>query len=56
MNLLKQNPKISRKELAEMLENISADGVKYHLDKLKEQGIIERIGGSKGGYWKIKIE
>ena len=32
---------------------ITEDGVKYNLNKLKNNGIIERIGPAKGGYWKI---
>ncbi|MBQ0035703.1 MAG: hypothetical protein KBT35_02165 [Firmicutes bacterium] len=32
---------------------ITSDGVKYNLDKLKKDNIIERIGPDKGGYWKI---
>jgi ATP-dependent DNA helicase RecG len=24
-----------------------------NLDKLKEQGIIKRVGPDKGGYWKV---
>ena len=31
----------------------SIDGIRYHIDKLKEEQIIERVGGDKGGYWKI---
>ena len=32
---------------------ITEDGVKYNLNKLKYNGIIERIRLAKGGYWKI---
>lgn len=37
-------------------ENIWAkpkDGVKYHLNNLKKNHIIKRIGPDKGGYWEI---
>ena len=53
INALRKNPNISRKELAKMLM-ISEDGVKYHLKKLKNKGLIERVGASRGGYWKVK--
>lgn len=53
LETIKQNATISRKEMAEIV-GITADGVKYHLQKLKEQGVIERVGPDKGGYWKIK--
>lgn len=53
LNALRKNPKISRKELSKMLM-ISEDGVKYHLKKLKNKGLIEHIGTSRGGYWSVK--
>lgn len=49
---IKNNPKITRCELASKL-NISSDGVKYNLKKLKDNKIIERVGPDKGGYWKV---
>jgi ATP-dependent DNA helicase RecG len=49
---LMENPALSRKELAELLGDITEDGIKYHLEKLKQEGKIERIGGTRG-YWKI---
>lgn len=53
LNLINLNPKITRKEIAEKLSNITEDGVKYQLNKLKKQGIIKRIGSTKGGHWEI---
>ncbi|MCM1283150.1 MAG: putative DNA binding domain-containing protein [Muribaculaceae bacterium] len=53
LNALRKNPKISRKELSKMLM-ISEDGVKYHLKKLKNKGLIEHIGTPRGGYWRVK--
>ena len=50
---IKSNPSVTRWELANML-NISSDGVKYNLKKLKEKKVIERIGPDKGGYWIVK--
>jgi len=50
--LLKEKPGITRVELAEQL-GITPDGVKYHLNNLKKEGIIKRIGGRRGGYWEI---
>lgn len=47
------NPKASRSEIAEALGDITENGIKYQLNKLKKQGKIERIGPDKGGYWKI---
>ena len=40
------------KALADVL-GITADGIKWQLDKLKTQGIIRRTGARKGGRWEI---
>lgn len=53
IKLIKEDPKITRNELADIL-NITSDGVKYNLKKLVDNEIIERIGPDNGGYWKIK--
>jgi len=53
LELLKQNPKYSRKELSELIEGITEDGIKYNLDKLKKEGKIKRIGPDKGGHWEV---
>lgn len=53
IELIKENPKITRNELASEL-NITSDGIKYNLRKLINKDIIERIGPKNGGYWKIK--
>ena len=52
--LIKENPHITRKEIAKQLNNITEDGVKYNLSKLKKQGILQRIGSTKKGYWSIQ--
>lgn len=50
--IIKDNPKVTRKELAELV-NISPDGVKWNLDKLKKDGKLRRIGPDKGGHWEV---
>ena len=52
LNLIKENPSISRKELSDKLE-INPSATQKHIQKLKSEGLIERMGGDKGGYWKI---
>lgn len=52
LELIVSNPKISRVELVAEI-GITADGVKYQLDKLRKQGILKRVGPDKGGYWEI---
>jgi ATP-dependent DNA helicase RecG len=53
IDLLREQPMLGRKELAELLGDITEDGVKYHLNKLKADGLIRRIGPDKGGHWEI---
>ena len=52
-DLIKATPNISRKRLCDEL-NINSSAVQKHIKKLKEYKAIERIGGAKGGYWKVK--
>lgn len=49
---LHNNPKITRNELA-MILGITSDGVKYHLQKIVQDGIIIRHGSARGGYWEV---
>lgn len=52
LQLIVDNPKISYRSMAERLQ-INNSAVKKHLEKLKELGVIERIGGTRG-YWQVK--
>ena len=53
MALLSEDGKLSAVALAKEI-GISAKSVEKHLSNLKADGIIERIGPAKGGYWKVK--
>jgi predicted HTH transcriptional regulator len=33
--------------------NLTRDGISYNIRVLKENGIIERVGSTKKGSWKI---
>ncbi|MDE6523413.1 MAG: putative DNA binding domain-containing protein [Muribaculaceae bacterium] len=52
---LRKNPNLSRKELAKIITSVTEDGIKYHLKKLQERGMLRRIGANFGGYWEIII-
>ena len=52
LEAIKQNPRITRKELIELL-GVGESTVFRATKKLKAEGIIERIGSNKGGYWRI---
>ena len=53
MELISKYPTITRAEITDMLGDVTEDGVKYQLDKMKSNGLLERIGGRKEGYRKI---
>ena len=52
VQFISENSKISTQMLSEKLK-ISQRKIKENIAKLKEIGLIERIGSAKGGYWKI---
>ena len=52
INLLSENPKLTRNELANKLD-MSPDAVKRRLEKLKRAGKIEHQGSTKAGRWVI---
>ena len=52
LQLIKENQKITRKMLSEKL-NINPSAVQKHINKLKQKGLLKRVGPTKGGYWKI---
>ena len=49
--LIINNPKISRRELAENLM-INESAIQKHINNLKEKKVIERVGKTNG-YWEI---
>jgi len=52
INLIKKNPSITQVEMAKALD-LTRDGISYNIKALKEKGIIERVGSTKNGIWKI---
>ena len=51
--LLSENGELSAVALAKKI-GISAKAIEKHLANLKADGIIERIGHAKGGYWRVR--
>jgi ATP-dependent DNA helicase RecG len=51
-NLVYENPSISISELAR-LTGLSRQGVAWNIGKLKEKGILKRVGPAKGGHWQV---
>ena len=52
LGLVRGNPGITREEMAASL-GISVNGVKQHIKKLKEDGVLQRVGSHRSGCWKI---
>ena len=58
MNILlyiKQNPQITIAEMCNLI-GLSDKGLRKKLDKLKQQGLITRVGSDKGGHWQVNCE
>jgi len=53
LELMALYPEITAADAAKIL-GISSRTTEKHIKKLKDTGIIERIGGRKEGFWKIK--
>ena len=53
LQMLLQDPSLSRRQIAAALGDVSENGVKYHLQRLKASGHIRRAGPDKGGHWDV---
>ena len=52
LNLIRKDNTITQVEMAKIL-GITRDGIPYNIRILREKGILERIGSTKNGIWKI---
>ena len=50
--LILENPKISHLELNKKI-GINPSAIQKQMNKLKEKGIIKRVGPDKGGHWEV---
>ncbi len=55
ISLLRKNNKMTLFELSKAL-GISKRRVIDHTNKLKERGLLMRVGNNKSGYWKVMEE
>ena len=53
INLISQNKNITYSELASNI-NLSEKSIYINIEKLKQKGLLLRIGPAKGGHWVIK--
>ena len=49
---INSNPSATLFEIHEMTQ-LSVSGVRKIIDRLREQGVIKRIGPDKGGHWEL---
>jgi len=54
LELIKQKPTMSVAEIA-MEIDMTSRGVEKQIRKLREAGVIKRIGADRGGYWEIHL-
>jgi biotin operon repressor len=52
LDAMSRNQHITTRELSEEIR-ISARKIKENIAKLKDKGLLERIGSEKSGYWKV---
>lgn len=53
MKLIGQAPFLSQKQMAEKL-HLNQNTLKYYIKKMREKGMIERVGSSRKGKWILK--
>ena len=53
MELIEQNPFLSQKQKAENL-SLNKNTLVYYIKKMKEKGVIERVGTNRKGKWIVK--
>ena len=49
-----KNPEISAEQIADIIKTTKRR-VEYNISKLKEKGIIKRVGADKSGHWVVKF-
>ena len=50
-----EQPTITVKKIADQMR-LSVAGVRYHINKMKKDGLVEHVGPSKKGTWLLHDE
>ncbi len=53
LDMIQENPKITQTAMAEKLD-ITPREVKKNIKELVGNGLVERVGLARMGYWKVK--
>lgn len=54
VKLILKNPEITQDKMAELM-GMSKNGIRYVMNKLKDKGILVRVGAAKKGKWSINL-
>lgn len=54
MKIILKNPEITQDKMAELM-GMSKNGIRYVMNKLKNKGILVRVGATKKGKWSINL-
>lgn len=52
LKLILEDPSVSTEEMSKRI-GITKKGIEWQIIRLKKEGILQRIGPAKGGYWKV---
>lgn len=52
LNAVMKNKTITQNQLSELV-GITSKNIRNNMKRLKEKGLIKRIGPDKGGYWQV---
>ena len=52
LQIISQNPDMTQKEIAEKI-GWKINRVKYHVNRMRQQNIIKRVGTSHKGHWEV---
>lgn len=53
LDFFRENPKANRTEAAQVIGDITEDGIKFIISKLQGLGLLKREGGRKTGIWVV---
>lgn len=53
LDYLKEHPTATRQDVVEAIGNITEHGVKFNIGRLKQYGLLKRVGGRKNGQWVV---
>lgn len=56
LRLLREGPTTTRREIANVLPNVTQDMVKHNISRLQKMGFLKRVGPRFGGVWEVQID